>query len=126
MLKLTSSRLQLLWVLLVEIIVLVSLIPHVDDRTNSCGLYFNRYWVHFLAYVAVSFLPPLAWRRRKGLIISMGMVLLAVGVEIVRVFAEKRPPDIQHTVINTLGIAAGILLGLNILTLRSRRNQADC
>jgi|SRR5271165_2464558 len=125
MLKLTSSRLQLLWVLLVGTIVLASLLPYLGIHANFFDAYFNGHWVHFLAYVAASFLPMLAWRRNTGLALSMGMVVLGTGLEIVRAIVEVRSPDIQYIVINVLGIAAGILLGLNILTLRSRMSQAD-
>ena len=125
MLKLTSSRLQQLWALLVVTIVLASLLPFLGIQTNILDAYFNAHWVHFLTYVAVSILPLLAWRRNTGLAISMGMAVLGTGLEIVRAIEEVRSPDIQYIVIDALGIVAGILLGLNILTLRSRRSQAD-
>jgi hypothetical protein len=125
MLKLTSSRLQQLWSLLVGTIVLVSLLPHLGIHINPLDAHFNGHWVHFLAYAAASFLPLLAWRRNTGVAIDMGMVVLGTGLEILRAGLEGRSPDIQYIVINALGIAAGILLGLNILTLRSRRSPAD-
>ncbi|MGO9336300.1 MAG: hypothetical protein ACLPY1_02210 [Terracidiphilus sp.] len=123
MLKPTSSRLQQLWGLLVGMIVLASLLPYLGIHTNFLDTYFNGHWVHFLAYVAASFLPLLAWRRNTGVALSMGMVALGTGLEIVRATLDGRSPDIQYIVINALGVAAGILLGLNILTLRSRRSQ---
>jgi hypothetical protein len=123
--KLTSSRLQQLWGLLVGTIVLVSLLPCLGIHTDLLGAYLNGHWVRFSAYVAVSFLPVVAWRRNRGVAISMGMAALGTGLEIVCAIVEVRAPEIQYIAINALGVAAGILLGLNILTLRSRRNQAD-
>ena len=125
MLKLTSSRLKQLWGLLVATIVLAALLPYLGIHTDIFDVFFNGHWVHFLAYVAVSFLPLLAWRRSTGVAISLGMAVLGTGLEIVRAIVEVRTPDIQYIVINALGIAAGILLGLNILTLRSRRSPAN-
>jgi hypothetical protein len=125
MLKLTNFRLQLLWGLLVGTIVLASLLPYFSIHSNILGAYFDRHWIHFLAYVAVSILPLLAWRRNTGLVLSIGMAVLATGLEIVSAIVKARSPDIQYIVINALGIAAGILLGLNILALRSRMSQAD-
>jgi hypothetical protein len=94
-------------------------------HSNILDAYFNGHWVHFLAYGVVSFLPMLAWRRNTGVAIAMGMAVLGTGLEILSAILDARSPDIQYIVINALGIAAGILLGLNILTLRSRTNQAD-
>lgn len=125
MLKLTSSRLQLFWGLLVGAIAFAPLLPRVGIHTDIFDAYFNGHWVHFLAYAAVSFLPLLAWRRNTALILSMGMAVLGTGLEIARAIVEVRSPDIQYIVINALGVAAGILLGLNILTRRSRMTQAD-
>jgi hypothetical protein len=123
--KLTSSRLQQLWGLLVIAIVLAALSPLLGIHNNILDPYFNGHWVHFLAYMAVSFLSLLAWRRNTGVALAMGMALLGAALEIVHAIAEGGSPDIQCIVINGLGIAAGILLGLNILTLRSRRSQPD-
>jgi hypothetical protein len=126
MLKPTSSRLQLLWGLLVAAIVLGALLPYLGVHANILSVYFNAHWLHFLVYTAVSFLPLFAWRRNAGLALSIGMAVPATGLEIARAVVEARSPNIEHIVINTLGIAAGILLGLNVLTLRSRMNhQAD-
>jgi hypothetical protein len=125
MLKLTSFRLQLLWGLLVGTIVLLSTIRLWVNQISILGAYFNRDWVHFLAYVTVSILPLLAWRRKTGLALSLGMVVPATGVEIIRAVMAVRSPDVHYMVINTLGIAAGILLGLNILRLGSRMSHVD-
>jgi VanZ family protein len=123
MLKLTSSRLQQFWGLLVGAIVLASLSPFLGIQTNTLDAYLNGHWIHFLAYAAVSFLPLLAWRRNIGVALSMGMAALGAGLEIVRSIVEVRSADVQYIVINTLGVAAGVLLGLNILTLRSRMSE---
>jgi predicted signal transduction protein with EAL and GGDEF domain len=125
MLKLTSPRLQQLWGLLVGTIVVASLLPCLGIHNNILDTYLDGHWAHFLAYVAISFLPMLIWRRNTALAISMGIAVLGTGLEIVRATVGARSPDFQHIVINALGIAAGILLGLNILTRRSRISQAD-
>jgi hypothetical protein len=125
MLKLTSSRLQLLWGLLVGTIVLVSLLPCFGVHTDIGDAYLNGHWVHFLSYGAASLLVVLAWKRKTALALSAGMAVLGTGLEIVLAIVEARSPDDQYIVINTLGIVAGILLGLNILTRRSRISQTD-
>jgi hypothetical protein len=125
MLKLTNSRLQQLWGLLVGAIALASLLPYWGIHSDIFDAYFNGHWVHFLAYLAVSSVALLGWRRNIALALCAGMAVLGTGLEMVPAIVEARPPDIQYIVINVLGIVAGILLGLNILTRRSRMSQAD-
>jgi hypothetical protein len=125
MLKPTRSRLQLLWFVLVTSVVLASLLPCVGVSINMFDSYLNGHWVHFLVYVALSSLPLLAWTRRTALALSAGTAVLGTALEMVRSSVEARSPDIQYIVINALGVAAGILLGLNILARRSRMSQAD-
>jgi hypothetical protein len=124
MLKLTSVRLQLLWGILVGTIVLWSLLPYWGNQPRIVGTYFNRDWVHFLAYGVVSILPVLSWGRKTGLSLSIGVAVLATGLELARALVEARSLDVRYIVINILGIAAGMLLALNILTIRSRMSRA--
>ena len=125
MLKLTSRRLRRYWYLLVGIIVLLSLTPNPRAHNDLRQVFFDRFWFHFLAYVVVSILPLLAWRRRAGLILSSGTALLSIGLEMLRGFVNRSSVDVQGTIVNLLGIVAGILLGLNILMLRSRARRAE-
>ena len=62
-------------------------------------------WLHFLIYAAAAAIPLLVWKRRIGL-------LLAVAIGVTGLILSDR-------VINLFGVAAGTLLALNILTLRS-------
>jgi len=125
MLKLTSSRLQQYWGLLVAGIAVTSLLPCVGIRTDGAEAYVNGHWVRFIAYGAASFLAMLAWKRWNALAISAAVAVLSTGLEIARASAKAQPPDTQFIVINGLAVAAGILLGLNILARRSRTGQAD-
>lgn len=125
MLKLINSRLQLLWGVLVGAIALASLPPLPGTHSDIFNAYFDGHWVHFLAYTVASFLPLLVWRRGTALVLSVGLAVLGTGMEIIRAIAGAKPPDVQYIIINALGVAAGILLGLNILARRSRMSQAD-
>lgn len=125
MLKLSSRRLQIYWGLLAATIAFLSLLPHPGIPTTPMRAYLNSYWVHFLVYLAVSLLPVLAWPRKKGLMISLGVAVISVGLEILRGLSIYRLVQVEDIVVNLFGVAAGILLGMNILTLRSRMSQID-
>ena len=120
-----SLQLRLYWGLLTGMIVLVSLLPSPGMQKDLLSIHFDRYWFNFLTYVAVSNLPLLAWRRRTGLMLALGMAVLSVGLEALRGLVLDQSIDLNGMIVNLLGIAAGILLGLNILMIRSRMNRVD-
>lgn len=125
MLKHTNRRLQLYWWMLAGTIAIASLVPHVYLPNNILGTYLNWPWIHFLVYLAVAILPVIAWRLRVGLAICLGMTIASVGLEVLRGLVLYHSVRVQDIVVNLLGVAAGSLLGLNILTLRSRSSQVD-
>lgn len=125
MLKQINRRLQLYWWLLAGTIVIASFVPRTCLSIGLWGTYFNWPWVHFLVYLAVSILPVLAWRIRTGLAVTLGLAVASLGLEILRGLLLYRSVRVEDIVVNGFGIAAGALLGLNILTLRSRASQVE-
>jgi hypothetical protein len=120
MLKLTSYRLRLAWYALTATIALLSILRGVNLHGSYLGAYVDRDWAHFLAYAVAATLPLLVWRRLTGLALSFGLGIFSVVLQILRALISDRVMDLQGTAVNLLGIVAGILLGLNILTLQSR------
>jgi glycopeptide antibiotics resistance protein len=57
--------------------------------------------------------------------ISLGVAVISVGLEILRGLFIYRSFHVEDIIVNLFGVAAGILLGWNILTLRSRMSQVD-
>jgi len=108
----------------IGVIALGCLLPRASLHDPFLRAYVDSGWVHFLAYAAAATLSLLAWTRRTGIVLSFGLVISSVCLQILRAQASGQVIDYYGTVINILGITAGILLGLNILTLRSRAKQA--
>jgi hypothetical protein len=125
MFKLTSHRLRVYWFLLVGVIAVVFLLPDQDIQSNLLWGYFDRHWVHFLAYAAVSILPLLAWQRRPALVLSLGVAGLSAMLEIIHGIVTDKSASLEGIVVNLLGVIAGALLGLNILALRSRTRPRE-
>ncbi len=120
MLLMTRSHLGFVWCVLASAAAVASLLPGVSLHNLRFPAYINSNWVHFLAYIVVAALPLLAWSFRTGLAISFGIAILSVGLQVLHGLISCRSIDPHNTEINLLGIASGILLGLNILVLRNR------
>ena len=120
---LTNSRLKIGLYVLIAVIATASLWPGANLHASPLGAYIGHGWAHFLLYAAAASLALLGWKHRTGLAVSLGIAILSVGLQILRGMLGGCPTDIRALVTNLLGIAAGALLGLNILILSSSSRQ---
>ncbi len=123
MLMRINSRLRLFWLLLTGSLAIASLVPGATLLDLHLSGFINRDWAHFLAYAAVSAIALLAWKLRTGMAISVWMAMLSFGLQVLRGLASGRGTDVEGAVINLLGIAAGILIGLHIHKFDLRTKQ---
>lgn len=104
------------WALLIGGALLISILGNVV----ATSLPANR-WLHFLVYAAVTSVPCGVWRTKRavamGLLIVGCSVMCGAGVAI----GHWNGARAESTVSDFFGIAAGVLLGLNI---RFSRNQS--
>jgi len=119
----TNSYWQLSWCVLIAAIAVASLFSGEIMHKPPLNAYIDSGWAHFFAYMAAAALPLLAWKRRTGIAISLGVAILSVVFQILRGLVAGRVFDFDATVINLFGIAAGILLGFNLITHRSRSKE---
>jgi len=122
---LLSVKLALIsWYALIGAVGFMSLLPTASLHDPSLGTHINGNWIHFLAYATLAVFPIVVWRIRTGLVLTFGMAILSIGLQVLRGLVAGHITDLQGTMINLLGIAAGVLLGLNLLTLRSSCEEA--
>ena len=114
----TKPQLQLSWCVFVGLIALASWLPGASLHKPLLGLYIDSGWAHFLAFAIAAFIPLLACRLRTALTLVLGIAILSVSLQVMRGLTATRAIDSYAIVINVLGIAAGILFGLNIGALR--------
>ena len=120
---LTKPNLRICWCILIGVISLVSCFPGASLQRPLFGLNIDSGWAHFLVFAVAATIPLLAWMRRTALTLDLGIAILSVGLQLLRGFAANRPMDSAAMVINVLGIAAGILIGLNLGILRAHGTQ---
>jgi hypothetical protein len=108
---------------LIGAILFLSFLPCASLHRPLLNAYINGDWAHFPAHTAAAAVPLLAWRSRRAFALSLGVAVMLVGLQVLCGLISRQPTDLHGTVVNLLGIAAGILLGFNILKLRSRAKQ---
>ena len=116
----TKMRLRIFWFMLMGAVALASLWLGPNEKISPLGAIVGHKWAHFLIYVAVASIALLAWKKLTGLLLAVGAAVLSICLQIIRGMITGFTTDTRALVINLLGIAAGVLLGLNILTLQSK------
>lgn len=104
---------QVLWLLAMAATIVGELLPgnsapmrliaatHINDKT-----------LHFTAYALLAFIPVFGFKLRRGLPLSLSMILLGVALEFAQRLVPSRSFEIADMVANALGVFAGIVLAL--------------
>jgi hypothetical protein len=110
----TNSNLRLSWCLLSGAIAIGTFLPGASLHGQVLNSYINSDWLRFAVFSAVGAIPIVAWKPRTGIAIALSMAILSINLQFLRGGMLGRGIDVGGTVINLLGIAAGILIGLHI------------
>ena len=110
----TNSQLRLSWLVVTGSIAVVTIVPSATLHDGLLDLYINSDWLRFAAYAAAGAIPIVAWRKSTGIAVALSVAILSINLQFLRGITHGQGLDMQGTVINLLGIAAGILIGLHI------------
>jgi hypothetical protein len=117
-------QLRLVWYVLIGCVTIAPVLPGGILHDSQIANNLNHTWVHFLVYMALAALPLLGWWLRAGVVLTSATAVLSVVLQAEHGFVSGRGMDVHSTTINLLGVAAGVLLSLNILALCARgRNR---
>ena len=82
----------------------------------------NR-WVHFLVYAAVTSIPCAAWRTKRGVLCSLSVIGFSVVCGFFLAIACRQENGLENVFSDLFGIAAGVLLGLNLRLMGGSANN---
>lgn len=112
------SRWFYLWCILVCVILIDSLFHYVHIGTGWVHLFRSSRWIYFLIYAAVVAVPVGIRQRGSGTLLSLAPIFAAIALDSLAsdpLFVAVRPQIIPAEL---FGVAAGILLGLNLRVMR--------
>jgi hypothetical protein len=116
---LKANRLLYLWCLMViGGIVSASISNSGQPLYQPLVIYGSNRWVHFVAYALILAIPIGVWQRKSSMLLSFVPAFIGIALELFRAGYPWSTSIAQTIPADFFGLAAGILLGLNIRTLR--------
>lgn len=114
------------WLISLVAVIVGSLVPNaVLDKLDPAQPFLNDKQQHFLAYLGLALLPPLAaLGKRSGWLIAASMLPLGIALEFAQRLTPDRQFDLADMLADGLGVAAGFLFSLLLLrALRTNPQQ---
>jgi hypothetical protein len=122
---LTNNRLFYLWCVLTVGIVLISILPGSSWIYHFLAAYDSNRWAHFLAYGAVAAIPVAAWKRKASILLSLIPAIISIVLGSWQAHNPVLMVRTQNVPADLFGIAAGVLLGLNIRVMRNSEKPVE-
>ena len=113
-----TNRLLYFWCLVIGGIILVSSLHSDRPVYQYLAIYGSNRWVHFLAYALILTIPIGVWQRKSSMLLSFVPAFIGITLEMLRAGYPWSAAVAQTIPADLFGVAAGILLGLNIRTIR--------
>lgn len=113
------------WYVFVGGIALIAILPGGNWIYDSISAYDSNRWVHFLEYAMIAAIPVGAWGRRSDIAISFIPVFLCIVFEVLHAHIPGPIVRTSNISADLFGVAAGILLGMNIRVIRNSETVRD-
>jgi hypothetical protein len=114
-----DKRLSCFWYVLAASVLFMSILPNARWIDQIVGDSNMGRWVHFLAYATIIAIPFAACRKRKGVLLPLVVVMAGILLECVETLTTNSVARPQNVLANMFGVGAGILLGMNLRTMRT-------
>jgi hypothetical protein len=122
---LTKRLLFYLWCLVAGGILLTSMLPGSGWTYQAIAVVGANRWVHFLVFVSLVAFPVASWARRNDVLIFLTTVVFVIVLEFSWMLIPGLSGRPQNVLANLFGLAAGILLGLNIRMMLKTEKEID-
>ena len=117
-----SIRLRIIWFTLIAAMAVASMLPR-DGVFATIRASYDRGWMHFLVYAVLAALAMFTWKSKTAILSALGLFAFSGVLHMFHLLFSGSAIDYFGMIVDFLGIVAGILLGINIIVLRSRVKQ---
>lgn len=114
-----------IWCFLVLCVFIFEALPGPNWIYTSVAIYDKSRWLHFVIYAAMLTIPFSEWKNRTTILLSIIPPFITYALEYVQ--SSLYGPHIRYRNLSAdlFGMAAGILLGLNLRVLRKSRKPVN-
>ena len=116
--------LRVIWCSLLGAALILSNLPAEGWPYGEITYYASNHWFHFLLYAAIVAIPVTMWKRKYRFMLSLVAVLLVIALGSLQTFIPGHGNRSQNAMPDLFGVAAGVLLGLNLRMIRDPRPLA--
>jgi len=118
-----SSRnlLRVVWCSMLGAALVFSNLPTKGSPYEEISVYSSNHWFHFILYAAIVAIPVTMWKRKYRFMLSLVAVLLVIALGSLQTFIPGHFNRSQNAMPDLFGVAAGVLLGLNLRMIRDPR-----
>ena len=115
-----SNRIMMraFWCSLLGAALILSNLPAEGWPYEEIAYYASNHWFHFLLYAAIVAIPVTMWKRKYRFMLSLVAVLLVIALGSLQTFIPGHWNRSQNAMPDLFGVAAGVLLGLNLRMIR--------
>jgi len=110
--------LRTLWCSLLVAALILSNLPAEGWPFDAINYYASDHWFHFLLYTAIVAIQVTMWKRKYRFMLSLVAVLLVIALGSLQTFIPGHRNRSQNAMPDLFGVAAGVLLGLNLRMIR--------
>lgn len=111
-----------LWCILACLIVVIPMLHYAHVESGNLFPFDSSRWIHFLIYAAAVAVPIGLWERGLEIYLSLAPVVVAIAIDSLASGPLLRAVRPQMIPAELFGIAAGILLGLNLRLMRKAQD----
>jgi uncharacterized membrane protein len=122
---LRNNPLTYLWCLVIGGVFLLSILRGDSSIYHFFAAWDSSRWVHFLAYTLVTAIPVAACTYRRDVLVCLVPAIMSITFESLQMHVLGLNVRTQIIVAGLFGIAAGILLGLNIRVMRNSARSLE-
>jgi hypothetical protein len=112
------------WCTMLGAALILSNLPAEGWPYEAINQYTSNHWFHFLLYAAIMAIPVTVWKRKYRFMLSLVAVLLVIALGSLQTFVPGHGNRSQNAMPDLFGVAAGVLLGLNLRMIRDPRPLA--
>lgn len=115
---LSRNVVHAVWYCLLAAALAVSTVPAEYFPSAAIAAWVSNHWFHFVFYAVLVAIPVTIWKKKYRFMLSLVAIFVVIAAGALQAFRPGRWNSSQNALPDLFGVAAGVLLGLNLRMIR--------